>query len=444
MADSWREQFNLAKAKREGDRAAAEALYEKALVGCKKQHGTDHLDVAKVQTYLACLFCSERDFAAAEPLFRRALAIRKKQLGPTHRRVAVDLMNLALALMSKGDLAEAELLLQRAVAIHKDPEDVARVEKDLATVRRRIAKILERRPGEESLKFATSLHALAYDKYEEFDFVAAEPLCRRSLEIRQTQVGPDQSVEDWVAGVQESLSLLASLLEEKGDWAAAEPLVQKALTMEKNLRGSLDHPKGATLLAQLAQVLCGLDKLADSEQVSLRAIAIFKKFGLVPARVEEALRAVQKKLQLQERSTVGAAAPPPAKRQKRSEDGDGAADRGEDDCVITGSQSQEERDEELKRNAIPIDDSDAEEGARSTRASALEDQLKELRVKGGEFDIAAALEWCKKNGADELSEIVEADMVDDFVASLSLTGKPLLPVKAGLLKKRLRAVVAGG
>ena len=54
------------------------------------------------------------------------------------------------------------------------------------------------------------------------------------------------------------------------------------------------------------------------------------------------------------------------------------------------------------------------------------------------------MDWCKKNGADELSEIVEVDMVDDFVASLSLTGKPLLPVKAGLLKKRLRAVVAGG
>ena len=441
MSDSWEEHFNLAKAKHKGDRAAAEALYEKALVGCKKQHGTDHLNVALVQSHLACLLYSQRDFAAAEPLFRRALAIRKKQLGPTHRHVAVDLMNLALALMSKGDLAEAELLLQRAVAIHKDPEDVARVEKDLAMVRRRIAKILER-PGKESLKFATSLHALASDKYKELDFAAAEPLCRRSLGIRQTPVGPDQSVEDWAAGLQESLSLLASLLEEKGDWAAAEPLVQQALTMEKNLRGSLDHPKGAMLLAQLAQVLCGLDKLADSEQVSLRAIAIFKKFGPVPARVEEALRAVQKKLQLQNRSA--AAAPPPAKRQKRSEDGDGAADRGEDDCVFTGSRSQEERDAELKRNAIPVDDSDAEEGARSTRASALEDQLKELRVKGGEFDIAAALEWCKKNGADELSEIVEADMIDDFVASLSLNGKPLLPVKAGLLKKRLRAVVAGG
>ena len=129
-------------------------------------------------------------------------------------------------------------------------------------------------------------------------------------------------------------------------------------------------------------------------------------------------------------AAAATAATPPPPRQ-RSE---------EDDCVFTGSRSPEERDAELKRNAIAVD-SDAEEGARPTRASALEDQLKELRV---EFDIAAALDWCKKNGADELSEIVEADMIDDFVACLSLNGKPLLPVKAGLLKKRLRAVVAGG
>ena len=342
MSDSWVEQFNLAKAKREGDRAAAEALYEKALVGCKKQHGTDHLDVAKVQTYLACLFCSERDFAAAEPLFRRALAIRKKQLGPTHRRVAVDLMNLALALMSKGDLAEAELLLQRAVAIHKDPEDVARVEKDLATVRRRIAKILER-PGEESLKFATSLHTLAKTKYQERDFAAAEPLCQRSLDIRiREQLGPDDS------DIMESMCLL---------WDVQQMLVKQ-----------------------------------------YRAAAA---------------------------AAAATAATPPPPRQ-RSE---------EDDCVFTGSRSPEERDAELKRNAIVVDDSDAE------GSGALEDHLTKLRdgFKSGAFDFSMVLRWCEKNGMDELSEIAQAEMIDEFVTNLALE-----PAKAQVLKKLLRVFVAGG
>jgi hypothetical protein len=43
------------------------------------------------------------------------------------------------------------------------------------------------------------------------------------------------------------------------------------------------------------------------------------------------------------------------------------------------------------------------------------------------------LKWCEENGADKLYEIVEADLVDDFVASFALK-----PVKAGVLAKKLR------
>ncbi|EGB05958.1 hypothetical protein AURANDRAFT_29934, partial [Aureococcus anophagefferens] len=172
MSDPWVEQINLAQAKRdEGDLPAAKALYEKVLVGCKKQYGTDHPNVALVQNKLACLLYSQRDLAAAEPLFRRALAIGEKQHG---LRVALDIENLAAVLWARGEHAEAELLFQRAIAIHKDPEYVARLEKQLAT-------------------------------YKEYDFAAAEPLCRRSLEIREKQLGPDH------ADVAESLSLLAFL-----------------------------------------------------------------------------------------------------------------------------------------------------------------------------------------------------------------------------------------
>ena len=48
------------------------------------------------------------------------------------------------------------------------------------------------------------------------------------------------------------------------------------------------------------------------------------------------------------------------------------------------------------------------------------------------------MKWCEENGADELSEIVEAKMEEEFVASLALK-----PVKAKVLKERLRAFVDG-
>ena len=162
-------------------------------------------------------------------------------------------------------------------------------------------------------------------------------------------------------------------------------------------------------------------------------------------RVKTALLEIKR---ARERAGAAAAVAPPApKRQKRSEESDGAT---EDDCAITGSRSAKERDAELLRNAISIaDDSDAEadaakapgEGAQPTGAGTLEDQLAKLRdgLEGDGFDVAVALTWCEENGADKLYEIVEAKMVDEFVASLALK-----PVKAKGLKVDLRAFVAGG
>ena len=103
-----------------------------------------------------------------------------------------------------------------------------------------------------------------------------------------------------------------------------------------------------------------------------------------------------------------------------------------------GSRSAEERDAELRRAAISVDDSDAEDAAGSKPARTLESHLIELRDglgPSGGFDVAVALKWCEENGADELSEIAEVDMVDDFVASLELK-----PVKAKKLKEKLRAL----
>ena len=138
---------------------------------------------------------------------------------------------------------------------------------------------------------------------------------------------------------------------------------------------------------------------------------------------------------------------PPAPKRQAAVESDGAT---EDDCVFTGSRSAEERDAELLRNAISVaEDSDAEadvpkapgEGAQPTGAGTLEDQLAKLRdgLEGDGFDVSVALTWCEENGADKLYEIVEAKMVDEFVASLALK-----PVKAKVLKARLRAFVAAG
>jgi hypothetical protein len=127
---------------------------------------------------------------------------------------------------------------------------------------------------------------------------------------------------------------------------------------------------------------------------------------------------------------------PAAKRRRQPPP---AAASDDEDCVVVGSRSAEDRDEELRRAAISVDDSDAEEQTSMPEpARTLESHLKELRDglgPSGGFDVAVALTWCEENGADELSEIAEVDMVDDFVASLELK-----PVKAKKLKEKLRAL----
>jgi tetratricopeptide (TPR) repeat protein len=50
--------------------------------------GPEHPDVATSLNNLAALYRDQGEYAAAEPLYKRALAIRDKALGPEHPLVA--------------------------------------------------------------------------------------------------------------------------------------------------------------------------------------------------------------------------------------------------------------------------------------------------------------------------------------------------------------------
>jgi tetratricopeptide (TPR) repeat protein len=387
--DDWIVVHKLGLSKEEDrDYAAAEALLRRALALVEKQL-PDSASVSLALCSLAGLLHNKfRDYAAAEPLFRKALAIREKRLGPEHAHVASTLTALAQMLQSKGDLAAAEPLFRKALAIR---------EKLLGTEHEHIAASLDDLAlclwKKANLAAAEPLLMLRYS-------AASEPLYRRSLAIREKQLEPDHP------RVGDSVHRLAALLKAKGDHSAAVPLYRRVLAIRETQYRHRPRPFPIFHWLKRCLAIC------------------LKKAGAAVAD-----------------------APPAPKRQKRSEESDGAT---EDDCVITGARSAEDRDAELLRNAISVaDDSDAEadapkalgEGAQPTCAGTLEDQLAKLRdgLEGDGFDVSVALTWCEENGADKLYEIVEAKMVDEFVASLALK-----PVKANVLKERLRAFVAAG
>lgn len=121
------------------------------------------------------MFEAQGDLAAAEPLFCRALEIDEKNLGPGHpslatgfnnlgvlysalgdvadekafgsgaREVANDLNNLAAVLSAQGNLTEAEQFYRRALAIYEQVlgpgnPSTRRVEESLDKLLRKSAK----------------------------------------------------------------------------------------------------------------------------------------------------------------------------------------------------------------------------------------------------------------------------------------------------------------
>ena len=82
---------------------------------------------------------------------------------------------------------------------------------------------------------ATSLNNLAALYGAQGKYTEAEPLYKRSLQIREKALGPDHP------DVGQSMNNLALLYEAQGKYAEAEPLYKRALAIVEKAVGP-DHP----------------------------------------------------------------------------------------------------------------------------------------------------------------------------------------------------------
>ena len=99
------------------------------------------------------------------------------------------------------------------------------------------------------------------------DHAGAQPLLQRALTIREKTLGPDHPETAW------SLNELAALLQNKGDNAGAEPLLRRALAIRENVLGP-DHPDTATSLNDLAILLDKKGDLTGAEAAFRRAVEL--------------------------------------------------------------------------------------------------------------------------------------------------------------------------
>ena len=129
---------------------------------------------------------------------------------------------------------------------------------------------LEKSGGSNEPALATALNELAIFHFQQGDFAAAEPLFRRALTIREAALGPDHPQ------TAQALNNLAQVLQERGNYPAAQPLLERALALYEKVRGP-DHTEVATALNNLAGLHRVTGNYAKAEPLYLRALAINEK-----------------------------------------------------------------------------------------------------------------------------------------------------------------------
>ncbi len=157
-------------------------------------------------------------FTEAEPLLKRALSIREKALGPAHPDVIQSLNNLAGLYHDQGRTAEAEPLLKRA-------------------------QDLEERTAAQ-VALWQSYMALGTAAHQKGKYAEAEINFKAGLAIAEEFRPEGQHLAS-------NLNNLATLYDDQGRYAEAQPLVKRALAIVEKALGP-EHPHVAQSLNNLA------------------------------------------------------------------------------------------------------------------------------------------------------------------------------------------------
>ena len=211
-----------------------------------KRIDTDLASVPPVQaamlTSLAESYESLGLYHEAETMARRAYRMKSAMLGQDDEDTADTLFLLGNLIRLQNRYAEAEGLFRK-----------------LAGVRRRTS-------GENSLAYASSLSALGESLYLQSKDAEAESQLRQALAINRRN-GPDYGLD--------CRNYLALVLERKGDYQEAMPLLHEAVEIGR--RAGVNNPDYMTSLHNLASAQMYLGDLTSAETELREALAIRRR-----------------------------------------------------------------------------------------------------------------------------------------------------------------------
>lgn len=222
-----------------GRYAEAEALYRRALDLWAACGGESHPDAVATVSNLAALHFDHGEHAAARAGRERVVELWERVLGGDHPIVATALANLATQI-TRDDPDAALPLLERAHAIHEAAYSS---------------------PTHET---AILLYTIGRAHYYAGRLDAAEIPMRRAYELQRELLGVDH-VDTAV-----TLSGLATLLRDRGDYMIAEHLLRQALDILERLLGPR-HPRVTVMLTNLARLARRRGEHDTARQLALQA-----------------------------------------------------------------------------------------------------------------------------------------------------------------------------
>ena len=185
---------------------------------------------------------------------------RCERLLPQARGAATIVADFQLASPDAGRLltVTAQYLYQRAEYIEAEP------------LYSRSLDIIEKSLGPHHHNVAVTLNNLATLFRAQGRYAEVEPLYRRALDIGEKSFGPDHR------HVATMLNNLADLYRDQGKYAEADPLYRRALHISEKSLGP-DHPDVATTLSNVGELYRAQRKYAEAESLFRRALDISEK-----------------------------------------------------------------------------------------------------------------------------------------------------------------------
>jgi tetratricopeptide (TPR) repeat protein len=232
-----------------GNSVTAREMLDKGAARVDRELAKEPAIQARLMDTLGSVYMGLGLFNQARPMIDRALTTRRRLPG-------IDPLDLSDSLSHQGDLLGLQAEYDAAEKAYREA-----------------IRIESARPEDHQsqVKLASSLYGLGWLLGQAGHYPEAEKSLRQALTLQQTLYG------DADPAIARTLKDLARTLADGGDLKTAIPLMQRALAMQRQLRGSEPHPDLAEALNDMGMLLYRNGDLDAAEKFYRESLAMNRR-----------------------------------------------------------------------------------------------------------------------------------------------------------------------